>query len=177
MTQVDRTPSGEADWVVRAAEPGDVAAVDALIRQLAVSQGHPEAVTARPSDLAEALFAGTSTTHCFVCLDGDGRVVAIALWFVIYSTWVGRHGIWLEDLVVEESVRGRGVGRLLMQRLAQECLDRGCARLDWTVLTDNDGGRRFYDRLGARRLATARIHRLDGEGLARLAGPAEGRVP
>ncbi len=175
MTQQQATPTEPGGWVVREAEPDDVPAIDALIRQLAVSQGHPEAVTAAPYDLQAALFGEGATTHCFVAapIDPDGEsgpVGGIALWFVIYSTWVGRHGIWLEDLVVDEAARGHGVGQALMQRLAQECLRRGYARLDWTVLTDNEGGQRFYDRLGARSSPrTPRLHRLDGADLA--AGP------
>jgi len=169
----------EVSWVVREAAPADVEAVDALIRQLAATQGYPGAVTAGVEDLSAALFGAGATTHCFVVTpvgpDGvKGPVLAIALWFVIYSTWEGRHGIWLEDLVVEQSARGNGVGQLLMARLAQECLRRGYTRLDWTVLTDNHGGQRFYDRLGARQLADARIMRLDGDRLAGLAIQAAG---
>jgi GNAT superfamily N-acetyltransferase len=94
--------------------------------------------------------------------------VGIAVWFLNFSTWTGRHGIYLEDLYVDPDVRGGGVARGLMRALAAEAKARDCARVDWAVLDWNEAAKVFYRRLGGRHLASWETWRLDGEALAAL---------
>ena len=123
-----------------------------LIRELAVYEREPDAVEATPADLEHALFGPDPRAHCHVAQlgpDGGGPVVGFALWFVSFSTWRGRHGIWLEDVFVLPSHRGLGVGRALLAELAAQCRRHGYARLEWSVLDWNEPARAFYRRIGA----------------------------
>lgn len=174
----DRRPSTR----VRRAVPEDVADLHRLIQELAIYEREPDAVEASPADLHRALFAREPLVHAFVAeVDGDRNadgapgpeVAGMALWFVSYSTWRGRHGIWLEDLFVRPSRRGLGLGRALLTALAAEAVDRGYARLEWNVLDWNEPALRFYASLGARPLDEWTVHRVDGDALAVL---AEGRA-
>lgn len=172
-------------WRVRPARPDDVPAVDALVRELAAYEREPDAVEGTAQDLADALFGPDPRVHCHVVeVTGGGphvvdsdvvetAVVGMALWFVSYSTWRGRHGIWLEDLYVRPQHRGRGLGRALLQALAAECTTRGWTRLEWTVLDWNIPAHGFYRSLGAAPLQEWTTWRLEGEALQSLgAAPA-----
>ncbi len=157
----------------RPARPEDVPALHGLVLDLARYEREPDAVEASTADLHEVLFGagvdGTPRVHCLVAeTDGpDGPVVGgMAVWFVSYSTWRGRHGIWLEDLVVREDLRGRGLGRALLSGLAAECVRRGWARLEWSVLDWNASAIGFYRSLGARAQDGWTTWRLDGAALA-----------
>ena len=99
----------------------------------------------------------------------DGVVVGTALWFLNFSTWDGVHGIYLEDLYVQPSFRGRGYGKALLATLARECVDNGYTRLAWSVLKWNTPSIEFYDSLGAQAQDEWTGYRLSGEPLARLA--------
>lgn len=153
---------------VRAVEPRDVPAVHALVIALAVYEREPDAVVATEADLERALFAPQPALFGLVAEDA-GRVVGFALWFVTYSTWLGRHGIWLEDLFVEPSERGRGHGKALLASLAHVAVERGYGRLEWNVLDWNESALAFYRSLGATPLAEWTVHRLTGTALAGLA--------
>jgi GNAT superfamily N-acetyltransferase len=118
--------------------------------------------------LAEALFVPGGHTHAHLA-ERDGRAVGLALWFLNFSTWTGRPGLYLEDLFVDGSERRSGVARALMAVLAQEAMARGCARMDWAVLDWNSEAMRFYERIGARRVEGWQPWRLDAEGIAKLA--------
>jgi GNAT superfamily N-acetyltransferase len=96
--------------------------------------------------------------------------VGTAVWFLAYSTWTGRHTLYLEDLFVEEAHRGRGLGRQLMEALARAARERGCARMDWSVLDWNEPSMAFYRRLGAEPMSEWTGWRLTGTALQRLAG-------
>lgn len=96
----------------------------------------------------------------------------MALWFTTFSTWVGRHGLWLEDLYVRPEHRGRGYGRVLLATLARVCVERGYGRLEWTVLDWNTPARGFYASLGAAPLEDWTTWRLHGPELAQLGAPA-----
>jgi len=163
---------------VRPADERDVAAVDALIRELARYEREPDAVVATEADLRRALFGPAPLVHCLVVeVDPGGPVAGFALWYVTYSTWTGRPGIWLEDLFVAPEHRGSGCGRALLQRLAAICRERGYARLEWNVLDWNEPALGFYRSLGAQALDTWTVHRLDGGALADLAAaPLDGRA-
>ncbi|MFP5335558.1 MAG: N-acetyltransferase family protein [Actinomycetes bacterium] len=161
-------------WRVRPAEPADVHAIDGLVRELAVYEKEPDAVEAVPDDFAAALFGPDPRVHCHVAevdLPDGPQVVGLALWYVTFSTWRGRHGIWLEDLFVRPERRGLGLGRALLSALAAECTARGWARLEWWVLDWNSPAHGFYASLGAVPQDEWTVWRLDGESLASLGTP------
>jgi GNAT superfamily N-acetyltransferase len=161
-------------WLIRPAEPGDEDQLLALIQALAEYEREPDAVRTTPSDLAVALFPaqGEPLAHAFVAEwqepDADPAVFGLAIWFVTFSTWTGRHGIWLEDLFVAPSGRGCGAGKALLAELAAECHRRGYARLDWAVLDWNAPAQDFYRSLGARPMDEWTSWRLDDEALLTL---------
>jgi GNAT superfamily N-acetyltransferase len=152
---------------IRPARPGDEAAIVRLVRALAEYEREPDAVQLTAEGLGAHLFADVPRVFAHVA-EQDGRVVGMALWFLNFSTWTGRHGIYLEDLFVDPAVRGGGVARGLLQALAAEAGARGCARVEWAVLDWNDLAKGFYRRLGARQNEDWEIWRLDGDALAAL---------
>jgi GNAT superfamily N-acetyltransferase len=154
--------------VIRPAGPGDVPAIDQLIRDLAGYERSLPEVTGTPQDLAAALFGPEPAVFAHVA-DQDGRVVGFALWYLSYSTWQGRHGIYLEDLYVEPEQRGRGYGRALLAALAALCVERGYGRLEWSVLDWNAPALGFYASLGATAMDEWTVHRLTGPALQALA--------
>jgi GNAT superfamily N-acetyltransferase len=161
-------------WRVRPATESDVPAVDALVRELAVYEREPDAVEATPEDFSRALFGPDPRVHCHVAEVHDGsqdawHVAGMALWYVTFSTWRGRHGIWLEDLFVRPEHRGLGLGRALLQALAAECTERGWARLEWWVLDWNSPAHGFYRSAGAVPQDEWTVWRLDGHALERFA--------
>lgn len=167
-----------ATWRVRGATEGDVAELDRLVRALAVYEREPHAVEGTADDLAAALFGPDPRLHAHVAeVDGPSgpHVAGMALWFVSYSTWRGRHGIWLEDLFVAPEHRGLGLGRALLEALAAECATRGWTRLEWAVLDWNEPAQGFYRSLGAVAQEAWTTWRLDGDDLAGLAGAAAQR--
>lgn len=165
---------GEREWRVRRARPGDVPALDAMVHELAVYEGCPELVEATPDDLADALFgggAGGPRVHAHVAEVSTAAgwdVVGMAVWYVTYSTWTGRHGVWLEDLYVRPSARGSGLGRALLAALAAECVERGHRRLEWWVLDWNAPAHAVYRAVGARPEDEWTVWRLDGDALQQL---------
>lgn len=159
---------------VRRARPDDVLAIAALVRELAVYEREPDAVEATPDDFRAALFGPDPRAHCHVAeaASGDGwDVVGIALWYVTFSTWRGKHGLWLEDLFVRPEHRQLGLGRQLLQTLAAECVERGWPRLEWWVLDWNESAHGFYRRAGAVPQDEWTVWRLDGDALDRFAAP------
>jgi len=162
-------------WTVRPAMPHDVDRIDALVRELAVYEREPDAVEATPSDFAEAFFGENPLVHCLVAEvtrdDGRSDIVGMAVWFQTFSTWRGRHGIWLEDLFVQPDSRGLGIGRALLEALAAECVARGHARLEWAVLDWNEPAHDFYRSLGARPQDEWTVWRIDRDQLDELGRP------
>ena len=149
---------------VRRARPGDEHDILRLIHALATYERAPEHVKATPEGIAAALFGENPRVFGHVAEIG-GKVVGIAVWFFNYSTWTGRHGIYLEDLFVRPQYRGKGLGKALMARLAARCVEEGYARFEWSVLDWNDLAKGFYRKIGARRQTGWEPWRLDGEGL------------
>jgi GNAT superfamily N-acetyltransferase len=159
-------------WSIRPATPEDAGDVERLVRALAAYEREPDAVVASAADFAAALGgdpSGEPLVHALVAEVG-GEVAGMALWFVTFSTWTGKHGIWLEDLYVRPEHRGLGLGRALLARLAAVAVERGYRRLEWNVLDWNAPALGFYRRLGAEPLDEWTVHRLSGAGLAELAG-------
>lgn len=155
---------------IRAAEPADVPEILALVRDLADHQREPDAVQNTSEQLEAALFGPAPRVWAFVAdADEPGRLAAIAIWFITYSTWTGAHGVHLEDLYVRPEYRSRGLGRALLGRLAEECTARGLTRLEWTVLDWNTPAIGFYERIGAAFMDDWRSCRLDGDALRAVA--------
>jgi len=152
---------------VRRAQPGDEHEILRLIRALADYEREPDAVEATAGGLAGHFFNNAPKVFAHVA-EADGRIVGIAVWFLNFSTWTGRHGIYLEDLFVDPEVRGGGVARALMRALAIEAKERDCARIDWQVLDWNELGKGLYRRIGARHNAAWEPWRIDGDALKML---------
>jgi len=157
-----------ADITIRPAAPHEMPLVLEFVRQLAVYEHLEHEVTATPEDFAAALFGPRPYAEViFACL--DGAPVGFALFFPNFSTFVGKPGIYLEDLFVRPEARGRGIGRRLLRWLARTALERGCARLDWAVLDWNEPSIGFYRSLGAVAQDEWTTYRLTGAALERLA--------
>jgi len=153
----------------RPAGPDDVALIHALICELADYEKLRHTVAATEDDLRAALFGPKPCCEALVgsVADADGNQVDLgfALYFQNYSTFVGRPGLYLEDLYVRPSARGVGLGKALLQRLAAIAVERGCGRVEWTALDWNEPAIKFYEGLGARQMSEWRLFRLSGEEL------------
>jgi ribosomal protein S18 acetylase RimI-like enzyme len=154
---------------LRPATPADVPALLALIRELATFEREPNAVAATEAGMREIFFGDAPAVQCTVA-EEDGTVVGAAVWYLSYSTWTGTHGIYLEDLVVTAAARGRGHGRELLRHLARICVERGYARLEWSVLDWNESAAGFYRSLGAAPLSDWVRWRMSGAELAQFGG-------
>ena len=157
------------------ATPGDTAQLLALIHALAEYERLTAICTSTEADLREALFGPRPFAEALLAwTDGERTAAGFALYFSTYSTFLGRPGLWLEDLFVRPERRGAGIGRALIRRLAAIARSRGCGRFEWSVLDWNGSAIRFYESLGASILPDWRIVRVTGEALGRL---AEGATP
>jgi GNAT superfamily N-acetyltransferase len=153
---------------IREAEPGDVELIFSLIAELAEYERAPEQVTGTVELLSDALFGPHPSAEALIAEIG-AEPAGFALFYPTFSTWECRPGIWLEDLYVPEAHRRSGVGAALLGCLAALTLERGCTRLEWTVLTWNAPALDFYEKLGAERMREWQTHRLDATALARVA--------
>jgi GNAT superfamily N-acetyltransferase len=157
--------------VIRPAQPDDVPTILALIRELANYEREPDAVVATDADLTSALFGEQPALFGLIAEDADGgnAIAGFALWFLNFSTWIGRHGIYLEDLYVRPEFRGHGHGRELLTELARIADERGYGRLEWSVLDWNEPAHRFYASLGAVPMQEWTTWRVSGAALPGLA--------
>lgn len=154
--------------ILRAACRGDEPGILNCIHGLAVYEREPDAVENTVEALTVTLFGAEPRAFTHV-VERDGDIVGIAIWFVTYSTWTGRHGIWLEDLFVDDAQRGRGYGTALIASLAAVCVERGYSRLEWSVLDWNEPAIAFYRSIGAFPMSEWTTQRLVGDQLAALA--------
>ena len=156
---------------VRPAREPDIPAIFRLIRALAEYEKLLAAVVATERDFREALFPAPPGTRpaaeALLAFSGE-TVVGFALYFMTFSTFLGRPGIYLEDIFVEPEYRGRGFGRALLKRIASIAVERRCGRVEWSVLTWNQPSIDFYLRLGAEAMEEWRTFRLTGVALDRL---------
>ena len=155
--------------VVRPAVSADAALIAELVRELAAYERLAHEAVATEADFAAALFGSAPRAFCDVA-ELDGEPVGLALWFFSFSTFVGRHGLYLEDLFVRPHARGAGAGRALLARLARRCREQNLGRLEWSVLDWNEPALGFYRALGAEGMDGWTVHRLAGPALADLAG-------
>ena len=163
------TPRSLADGaLLREARRGDEPGILNLIHALAVYEREPDAVENTVEAITETFFGAAPKAFAHI-VEREGEIVGIAIWFLTYSTWTGRHGIWLEDLIVDEAQRGRGYGKALIASLAGVCVERGYSRLEWTVLDWNAPSIAFYRSIGAAPMEEWTTQRLTGAKLAELA--------
>jgi GNAT superfamily N-acetyltransferase len=161
--------SGGASLLIRAAVPADATLVFALVRELAEYENLQGEVAATPEAIAAALFAPEPRLYCDIA-EWNGEPAGFAVWFLNYSTFRGRHGLYLEDLFVRPQFRGHGIGKALMARLARHCVEQGMARFEWAVLDWNKPSIAFYKSIGAQVMDEWRICRLSGQALRDFAG-------
>lgn len=152
----------------RDATAADAAAILGYIRALADIEGLAHEVVATEAQLREALFGPERSTYVTIAEVG-GQAVGMALYFYNFSTFLGRRGIYLEDVYIEPAHRGSGIGTRLFAHMAQKVLDMGGGRLNWWVLDDNAPAVAFYDRIGAEPQSEWTVYKLEGETLRRVA--------
>jgi GNAT superfamily N-acetyltransferase len=165
---VDFVASHGSDFCIDPATPEDVDEILAMIRELAQYERLEHLCVSTPADVARALFEPPSRVEVVVAREG-GRAIGFALFFHNFSTFLGKPGLYLEDLFVRPQWRRKGYGRALLVHLARLAEARGCGRFEWSVLDWNEPAIRFYESLGASVLPDWRITRVTGEALARLA--------
>ena len=156
------------NFAIRPATIGDVPIILELIRDLATYERAPHDVTATEEQLTDVLFGEKRAAEVLLAFEGD-TPIGFAVFFHNFSTWVGRPGLYLEDLFVRPEHRGKGYGRALLVYLAGIARDRGCGRMEWAVLDWNAPAIDFYKKLGAAPLEEWKIFRLTHNGIAKLA--------
>ena len=156
---------------IRRARPDQAGLVLDFVRELAEYEKLSHEVEATEAMIADALFGSDPRLFCAIA-EWNGEPVGFAVWFLNFSTFSGRHGVYLEDLYVRPSHRGKGLGKALLVYLAKECVDNGWSRLQWAVLDWNAPSIAFYKSLGAVMLDDWTLCRVSGAALSRLAGSA-----
>jgi len=153
---------------VRDATPSDIDQIYDYIHALAEYEKAPDEAVLSKSDLSQSLFGQSPQVYCLLSVQ-DEQVTGIAIWHLNYSTWLGKHGIYLEDLFVDPKFRGQGHGKALLVRLAQICVERGYPRFSWWVLDWNKPSIDFYESLGAKAMDEWTVFRVSGDALTKLA--------
>jgi GNAT superfamily N-acetyltransferase len=157
------------ETIVRHATETDLPAIMELLVLKAAFDGCPESLVATEEQLRQAFFSASPRAHVLLAVVG-GKAMGLATYFPTFSTYVGRPGIWLDDLFVREECRSRGVGKALMAELARMARGLDCGRIERTVALRNERGIAFYEREGAVVHHLSRCVRLDADGIERLAG-------
>ncbi|MGK7866862.1 N-acetyltransferase family protein [Falsiroseomonas sp. E2-1-a20] len=160
-----------AAFSLRDARPDDLGDIVRLVRALAEYEKLLHEAVGTEDDFRDALFGPNPRLFCTLAELG-GRAVGQAIWFYNFSTFTGRHGIYLEDIFVEPEHRGLGIGEAFFRNLAARAVAEGCTRVEWQVLDWNEPAIRFYRKIGARGMDEWRVQRLSGEALAAVAASA-----
>jgi len=158
----------ETVFSIRPATVTDVPDILQLIRDLAAYERAPNEVTATKEQLVEVLFGKRPAAEVLLAFENE-TPVGFAVFFHNFSTWLGRPGLYLEDLFVKPEMRGKGYGRALLVDLAKIARERGCGRMEWAVLDWNDPAIQFYRKLGAKPMDAWTVFRLTHDGIAKLA--------
>jgi len=153
--------------IIRPAKSEEVGEVLQLIQDLATYEKAPEQVEASEEDLLNTIFAIDPRVFCDL-VEVDGQIAGMAIWFLNYSTWQAKHGIYLEDLFIKPEYRGRGYGKALLKHLAKICDEKGYGRLQWWVLDWNSPAIEFYKSLGAEAMDEWTVYRTSGKALKDL---------
>jgi len=156
------------NFTIRPATVADVPIILELIRALATYERAPNEVTATEENLVEVLFGERPAAEVLLAFENE-TAVGFAVFFHNFSTWLGRPGLYLEDLFVRPEDRGKGYGRALLIQLAKIARDRGCGRMEWAVLDWNKPAIEFYRKLGAKPMDDWTVFRLTRDGIAKLA--------
>ena len=157
------------NFEIRPAGVEDVPVILQLIRDLATYERAPDEVTATEEQLVDVLFGERPVAEVLLAFEGK-LSVGFAVYFYNFSTWLGRPGLYLEDLFVKPEKRGKGYGRALLVELAKIARDRGCGRMEWAVLNWNEPAIKFYQTLGAKPMNEWTVFRLTRDEIAKLAG-------
>lgn len=153
---------------IRAGTPDDAAHIFRFVRELAVYEQALDQVTTSEKTLREALFGEQPKAYCLIC-ELDGEAAGFAIYFYNFSTWLGKYGIFLEDLYVSPKHRGQGAGKALLKHLAQLAVREDCGRFEWNVLDWNEPSIRFYEACGAVAMSEWLGYRLCGDALLTFA--------
>ena len=153
--------------IIRPAKSEEVGEVLQLINDLATYEKAPEQVEASKGNLLNTIFAKEPRVFCDL-VEVDGQIAGMAIWFLNYSTWQAKHGIYLEDLFIKPEYRGRGYGKALLKHLAKICDEKGYGRLQWWVLDWNSPAIEFYRSLGAEAMDEWTVYRTSGKALKDL---------
>jgi GNAT superfamily N-acetyltransferase len=149
---------------IRPATPEDAELILRFITDLAIYEKAEHEVKTDAAGIRDSLFAEGSTAHGLIC-ENDGQPIGYAVYFFNYSTWLGKHGLYLEDLYVSPEARGLGAGKALLRHLAQLAVARDCGRFEWSVLDWNTPAIDFYESFGARPQSEWTTYRLTGQAL------------
>jgi GNAT superfamily N-acetyltransferase len=149
---------------IRPATRDDAALILRFITDLAIYEKAEHEVKTDVAGIESSLFAENSTAHALIC-EHDGQPIGYAVYFFNYSTWLGKHGLYLEDLYISPQSRGVGAGKALLQHLANIAVDKGCGRFEWSVLDWNTSAIEFYESFGARPQDEWTTYRLTGQAL------------
>jgi len=160
--------SMQIDFKIRSARVADVPIILQLIRDLATYERAPNEVWATEEQLVDVLFGKKPAAEILLAFENE-TPVGFAVFFHNFSTWLGRPGLYLEDLFVKPEKRGKGYGHALLVDLAKIARDRGCGRMEWAVLNWNDPAIQFYRKLGAKPMEEWTVFRLTRDGIAELA--------
>jgi len=153
--------------MIRYARKEDAPQILQLISDLAEYEKAPHEAVATLNQIEESLFSHSPPAFCHVA-EVDGNVVGISIWFLNYSTWLGKPGIYLEDLYIDPAHRGKGFGLSFLQELAKICVEREYERLQWWVLDWNQPSIEFYKSLGAEAMDEWTVYRMSGDALKKL---------
>lgn len=160
-------------FVIRPAVRSDAPQIMQYINELAVYEKAAHEVESSVADIERSLFDEPGSTFALIC-ERDGQAVGFAVYFLSYSTWLGRHGVYLEDLYVSPEHRGSGAGRALLRHVARIAVSQGCRRMEWSVLDWNEPAIRVYDAIGGRPQSEWIRYRLAGDALRAFAEAGEG---
>ncbi len=159
---------GAAGLLIREATAGDAALILRFIRELAIYEKAESSVQTDEAGIVDSLFGAGAKARALIC-EAGGQPIGYAVYFYNYSTWLGRNGIYLEDLYVSPEHRGSGAGKALLQHIARLAVAEGCGRFEWSVLNWNEPAIRFYEAAGAKPQSEWTVYRLEGEALKAFA--------
>jgi len=153
---------------IRRAGHKDSGLILGFIKELARFERAEHEVLATEEVIGESIFGSDSTAHALIC-EKDGNPIGFAVYFFNYSTWLGKNGLYLEDLYISQAERGSGAGKAMLKRLAKIALEKECGRFEWSVIDWNEPAIKFYESLGAKPQEEWIGYRVTGEALVALA--------